>query len=304
MHFDSLPGHTHSTITQQELSSDQIMATARSLEWRCQYKRGISWSKPLSSHHTWQTLSLFPQPSIIIKKSSQVNLVPLKDARLTALEINFPCLQISLSPFLPAPFYPVHLQGVLALSWRKSLLEIKGRLFLWDPQCCFWDGQLHTSKCSSYFEKMHICAAECIASGPPCTGAWEHIVQRHGHLQDRCSCEEHFTASSMRVFSPHIDPWKEFPGSIFSDTPNSKESQSNMQKWSKKQEGVEQSVSISYRKNKYLKDQSVRVLLTTIHLLLCRSTCTRTWSHDFVPGQAGWAFENLHTTNPCESVRS
>ena len=151
MLFDSLPGHTHSTITQQELPSDQIMATAHGLEWQCQYKRGILRSKPLSSHHTWQTLSLFPQPSIIIKKSSQVNLVPMKDARLRALEILFPCLQISLSPFLPAPFSPLHLRCVLALSWKKSLLETKGGLFLWDPQCCCWDGQLHRSKCSSYF---------------------------------------------------------------------------------------------------------------------------------------------------------
>lgn len=69
---------TRSTITQQVLPLDQMMATTHGLEWQCQYKRGVLQSKPLSSHHTCQFLSLFPQTPIIIKKSSQVNLVPWK----------------------------------------------------------------------------------------------------------------------------------------------------------------------------------------------------------------------------------
>lgn len=86
---------TCSTITQQELPLDQMMATALGLEWRCQYNRGVLQSKPLSSHHTCQILSLFPQTPIIINKSSQVNSVPMKNARFTALEIHFLCLQIN-----------------------------------------------------------------------------------------------------------------------------------------------------------------------------------------------------------------
>lgn len=72
-----------------------MMATALGLEWRCQYNRGVLQSKPLSSHYTCQILSLFPQTPIIINKSSQVNSVPMKNARFTALEIHFLCLQIN-----------------------------------------------------------------------------------------------------------------------------------------------------------------------------------------------------------------
>lgn len=87
--------HPAQCPSQSSPGTREWTATAHGSEQRCHDKRGISRSKPLSSHHSWQTLSL--QPSVIIKKSSQVNLVPMKDARLTAQEIPFPCLQISFS---------------------------------------------------------------------------------------------------------------------------------------------------------------------------------------------------------------
>lgn len=236
MFFDSLPGHTHSTITQRELPLDQIMATARGLEWRCQYKRGILRSKPLSSHHTWQTLSLLPQPSIIIKKSSQVNLVPMKDARLTALEIHFPCLQINLSSFLPAPFSPLHLQWVLALSWRKSLLETKGRLFLWDPQCCCWEVGFTDPSATAVFKKWAFVQQNVLLLVP-------HVPEhRSTSCKGMATCRTgvhmkstswHHLRESSRPKLTHEKNCLAAFSVTLPEPPNSKESQSNTRKWLK-----------------------------------------------------------------------